>query len=79
MSRPSQFLEDWYAALNSPYGVVIAVSDPAKAIQRYYQARAKSGDPDLQGLSIRRSPTEPNEIWLVKDTKEPPRGQEEQS
>lgn len=74
------WLEFWYEALVAEEGIVVAVSDVPKAIQRLYQARAKSGDPDLAGLAIRKSPTKPTEeVWLVKveaKAKEPPDGQE---
>lgn len=61
------WLDFWYEAFHAPSGIVLAVSDVPRAVQKLYQARAKSGDPDLQGLQIRRSPVEPNkEIWLLK-------------
>ena len=73
------WIEFWYEALGSKVGIVVAVSDVPKAIQRLYQARSKSGDPDLEGLSIRRSPVKPNEeVWLIH-TKENPDGQEGKS
>ena len=67
MSKSIDWLEFWYAALNSPRGVVLAVSDTTLAKQRLYQARAKSGDPDLVGIAIRTSPVLPKEeLWLIR-------------
>lgn len=65
----TNWLEFWYEALENPFGVVIAVSDVPKGIQRLYQARQKSGDEKLAGLSIRKSPLNPDsEVWLVHTT-----------
>ncbi len=72
MADTTNWLEFWYEALGNEHGVVIAVSDVTKAIQRLYQARTKSGDPDLAGLSIRKSPVKPTEeIWLVHTVARP--------
>jgi hypothetical protein len=68
MAGETNWLEFLYAALGSAYGVVIAVSDADAAKQALYRARAKSGDPDLNRLQLRTSPTDPIEhIWIVKD------------
>ena len=67
MTDRTKWLEYWYTALHSPLGVVLAVSDVPRAIQKLYQARQQSGDPELSGLSIRKSPLLPDEeVWLVK-------------
>lgn len=67
MSKPDTWLDFWYQALGAKIGVVVAVSDVPKAIQRLYQVRAKAQDTALQGLQVRRSPVLPNEeIWLLK-------------
>lgn len=67
MAKPNQWLEFLYQALASPLGVVIAVSDAQKALQRLYQARAAAQDEALAGLQFRRSPIAPDtEIWIIK-------------
>jgi hypothetical protein len=42
-----------YAAAVEPIGLLLQVSDPTRAKQRLYQARAKAGDEALAGLQIR--------------------------
>jgi hypothetical protein len=67
-------LEYWYQAFASKVGIVVAVSDVNAARQKLYQARTKSGDPDLDGVSIRVSPVLPTEeLWLIK---QPPKSKE---
>jgi len=67
MTDHTDWLEFWYLALGSQFGIVLAVSDVELARQRLYQVRAKSGDPDLAGVTIRVSPVLPHEeIWLIK-------------
>lgn len=64
-------LEILYAALGETYGVVVATSNPALARQKLYQARAKSGDPDLAHLQIRVNPMLPDrELFVVQGPKE---------
>lgn len=65
-----QELELLYQALAARFGVVVATSNMQLALGRLYAARKKSGDPALDGLTLRRSPFNPhNELWIVK-TKE---------
>ena len=60
-------LELWYAALGSPFGIIVQTSDPEKAKQRLYHLRKEAGDQDLYELSIVTSPTAPtSELWIVK-------------
>lgn len=60
-------LELWYAALGSPSGVIVSVSDPEKAKMKLYDLRKEANDPDLYLLSIVTSPTAPaTELWIVK-------------
>lgn len=62
------WLEFLYTALGSQHGVVIAVSDVDAAKQALYRARTKAADPDLNGLQLRTSPTDPHDhIWIVKN------------
>lgn len=63
-------VEYWYNALRSERGVVIFSTEREKARQRLYAARAEAADPALEALSLVLSPTDPNEIWIVK--KAPP-------
>lgn len=58
----------WFAAYSSQFGIAIKVDNVTLAIQRLYRARAKEADPDLETLSIVRSPTDENEIWIIKRT-----------
>lgn len=64
MTSPLELL---YTALASPIGCVVTTNDFARAQQKLYSARAKSGDPSLDILQFRRSPLAPEtEIWIVK-------------
>lgn len=63
-------LEYWYAALASTRGVKIRVSDLATAQRRLYKARADAADPSLESLALVPSPTSPEELWIVKRTKD---------
>lgn len=62
----SQMLELWYAALREDIGVVIETDDPDRCIQKLYAARRQAQDPDLNAISIVRSPTDNFHLWLVK-------------
>jgi hypothetical protein len=56
-----------YAAMGAQIGIAVQVSDFLNARGRLYAARAKSGDPELARLQIRRSlMMEPDVIWIVK-------------
>lgn len=60
------WLEYWYDALASEFGIVVQVSDPDSAKQALYRARASSGDPALEGLTIKTSPFAPSsELWIM--------------
>lgn len=61
-------LEFWYQALESQYGIVIKVDNVGLAIQRLYQARKEANDPALDNVHLRRSPVDPEAIWIVKNT-----------
>lgn len=66
----TNWLEFWYQALASRYGVEVSVSDPVKAQQALYRARASSGDSQLNELTIRTAPTnKQGAIWIVKKVK----------
>lgn len=59
-------IEHFYQALRSPLGVCLRTSDGEFVRQKLYAARAEAADPDLKALSICISPTDPDEIWIVK-------------
>ena len=62
-------LEILYQAVGSPLGLVVKTSNFQLAQQRFYKARADSGDPDLTRLQFRHSPYDPNDLWIVKGPK----------
>jgi len=63
----TNWLEIWYEALASTHGVEVSVSDPVKAQQALYRARASSGDASLEELTIRTAPTDKaGALWIVK-------------
>lgn len=66
----TNWLEFWYQALASTYGVEVSVSDPVKAQQALYRARASSGDESLNSLTIRTAPTnKAGALWIVRKAK----------
>lgn len=69
MPSTTDLLELLYAALNSPYGVVIATDDPVRTKQQLYRERAK--DPDLGCLSFLTSPFNPSGELIILRTQEP--------
>lgn len=69
MSDFDPSMEILYAAIASPIGVVVSVSDFQLCQARLYKARKQSGDPSLDCLQLRRSPINPEtELWIVKGT-----------
>jgi hypothetical protein len=62
------FLELWYEALHHPVGIAVEstgeTSIHALTVQMN-KARAAAGDQDLYKLSIYRSPTSENQLWLM--------------
>ena len=58
-----------YEALRSQFGIIVAVNDAEFVRQQFYAVRRKAGDKDLDGVSIVVSPTNPNELWLVRNGK----------
>jgi len=59
-------LELWYQALHSEFGIEIQASNPEDARLKLYAERRKVQDSDLDGISICRSPFDPERLWLVK-------------
>lgn len=71
----TNWLEIWYSALASTHGVEVSVSDPVKAQQALYRARASSGDTMLDEWTIRTAPTnKQGALWIVRKVK--PNGKE---
>ena len=60
------FLELWYKALHSQYGIVVETDNPTLCIQKFYQARKEIDDPQLQTIGIKKSPTNVDQLWLIK-------------
>ncbi len=48
-----EFMSIWYQALEQPLGLVLRTSDPARARQALYAARAEAQDEALGQLQIR--------------------------
>ncbi len=58
-----------YQALGEPIGLLLEVSDFARARQALYRARAEAKDPDLAGLQFRASPgLDGGNLIIVKGT-----------
>ena len=70
-------LDHLYAALHSPRGIIIQTEDAEKLRQRYYAIRRETLDPDLDRLSFIISPTDPSQLWIVRNDQKkgtPPAG-----
>lgn len=59
-------LEHWYQALRSAHGIVLSSEDRERLRGKLYEARRDAADRDLECLGIVLSPTDPNELWIVK-------------
>lgn len=69
-SAPPTYLQLWYEALASDLGIVISTNNPEALRQVLYKARRESGDPALEGMSVRISPLLPDqEVWILRDDK----------
>lgn len=60
------YLDLWYQAYASPYGVVVFTTDRDACRQKLYASRAAAADPDLDKLSLVLSPTDETHVWIVK-------------
>lgn len=57
-----------YQALASPLGIIVVTSDDPEAVrQKLYRVRAASEV--FSEISLVMSPTNPQQIWLVKNVK----------
>jgi hypothetical protein len=61
-------LEYWYRALAEPSGIILVTNDRDGLRQALYRARRSANDPDLDGLSLVLSPTDDNQLWIIKKT-----------
>lgn len=62
-----EMVEALYRAAGSPHGAVTLASDVGQAIALAYKVRSGLSDPSLAGLRFVRSPTQANELWIVRD------------
>lgn len=71
-------LELLYEALHSSVGTVVDCGESDRHVvrQKLYAQRRDSGDKALATLSILDSPTVPNQLWIVRRTKELPDAEE---
>src|SRR6185312_3019851 len=67
-SRGTPLLELLYQALSQDRGLVVEAEDcdVEELRQRLYRERKKAQDPDLDILSFVPSPTDPNQLWIVR-------------
>jgi hypothetical protein len=61
-------IELLYAALYEPYGLIVETDDFTLFRQKLYAARHELADLDLDRLSFVQSPTDPNQLWIVKNS-----------
>ena len=54
-----------YRASGTPNGVVLSSTDVTRTIALAYKTRTALRDTDLAGLKFTRSPTQPNELWIL--------------
>ena len=62
---PIDWLEMWYEALRSPYGIAIATDDIDRARAKLYEARRLADDPELDALAVTISPTVTSQLWII--------------
>jgi hypothetical protein len=60
-------IELLYAALHEPYGLIIETENFVLLRQKLYAARSELHDLDLEKLSFVQSPTDPNQLWIVRN------------
>ncbi len=65
----------WLQAANSPHGIGVIVTDPARARHQLYKAREQLQETgiDLSNFAIRTSPDMPAaELWLIRTPRTAP-------
>lgn len=67
MAKRAEYIDFWYSALATDLGVVLWTDNPETLKQRLYAARRESMDETLNCLSIVTSPTNPEQLWIVKN------------
>lgn len=75
MPERDSMLECLYAALSSPKGLRVTTGDP-QAFKTLFEAereRAAKTTPALYSLFLRSSPTNANELWIIKGEENGPR------
>lgn len=55
-----------YEALSVEVGKVVSTSDVEHLRAQFYKVRREANDPELDCLSFIPSPTNPEELWIVK-------------
>lgn len=60
-------IEHLYSALHSPLGIVIQTDNAERTRQKLYRARRELMNPELDKLSLVISPTDPSQLWIVKN------------
>lgn len=64
------FIELFYLAYNSKYGIVVKTNDPERFRQKAWRFRKELGDEDLSCLRFAISPLSPaDEVWILKDVR----------
>lgn len=64
----SDYLQYLYQALTSEEGICLQVDEGERkqAVQRLYAARREAKDPQLDILGFVMSPTDENQLWIMK-------------
>lgn len=69
--NPALALACWERALTEEVGIAVVLEDPKdkrRVEQMLYDARLKSGNPDLEVLMIAKPGDAPEELWILKKT-----------
>lgn len=67
MTETGDWQGAWYVALGEPHGLLLRASDPQRARQRLYAARARLGDPDLAELEVRIVDLAEGNLVIIKE------------
>lgn len=72
-SAAAPWLIYWYAALSERTGIWLRTLEPSRMTSRLYAARTAAHDPQLDALTIRTSPADPDhELWIVRTSSPEP-------
>lgn len=66
MATEAEYKFIWYSALAARYGIVVETDNVERLKAKLYDARSKTGDPMLNDISIRPSPFNKSQLWLIK-------------